>query len=168
MSRGPRNPTQGEGMADTGGQARPILQAGTCEVDLAWRELRTDGVRIAIGGRAFEIMEALVRQWTACHQGRADGPHLAGHDRRRKYALGACLGGAQGARHAARPAEDGIRPRLSPARSMDPALGRSRRHLAGSHIEIDSSQTAGSLPNVVVGLFGREASVRHLSDLLLV
>ena len=48
-------------MADTGGHARPILQAGTCEVDLARRELRTDGVPIAIGGRAFEIIEALVR-----------------------------------------------------------------------------------------------------------
>ena len=43
------------------GRARSIFEAGGCEVDLGQRELRTDGVPTPIGGRAFEIIEALVR-----------------------------------------------------------------------------------------------------------
>jgi non-specific serine/threonine protein kinase len=38
-----------------------VYQAGECEIDLARRELRTDGVPVPIGGRAFEIIEVLVR-----------------------------------------------------------------------------------------------------------
>ena len=43
-------------------QDRPaVYQAGECEIDLARRELRTHGVPVPIGGRAFEIIEVLVR-----------------------------------------------------------------------------------------------------------
>src|SRR6202034_3542720 len=38
-----------------------VYQAGECEIDLARRELRTRGVPVPIGGRAFEIIEVLVQ-----------------------------------------------------------------------------------------------------------
>ncbi|HUC64798.1 MAG TPA: winged helix-turn-helix domain-containing protein [Stellaceae bacterium] len=40
---------------------RPVYESGDWEVDLARRELRARGVPVAIGGRAFEIIEVLVR-----------------------------------------------------------------------------------------------------------
>ena len=39
----------------------PIFELGECAVDLGRRELRMRGVPVPIGGRAFEIVEALVR-----------------------------------------------------------------------------------------------------------
>jgi predicted ATPase/DNA-binding winged helix-turn-helix (wHTH) protein len=38
-----------------------IYRSGECEIDLARRELRTRGVAVPIGGRAFEIIETLVQ-----------------------------------------------------------------------------------------------------------
>src|SRR6204780_2071238 len=38
-----------------------VYQAGECEIDLARRELRTRGVPVPIGGRAFEIIDVLVQ-----------------------------------------------------------------------------------------------------------
>ncbi len=38
-----------------------VYESGDCEVDLARRELRARGVPVPIGGRAFEIVEVLVR-----------------------------------------------------------------------------------------------------------
>src|ERR1700704_6757033 len=44
------------------GQGRQLVyESGEWEVDLARRELRTRGVPVPIGGRAFEIIEVLVR-----------------------------------------------------------------------------------------------------------
>jgi predicted ATPase/DNA-binding winged helix-turn-helix (wHTH) protein len=40
---------------------RPIYQAGKWEIDLARRELRNGGDPVALGGRAFEIVEVLVQ-----------------------------------------------------------------------------------------------------------
>jgi predicted ATPase/DNA-binding winged helix-turn-helix (wHTH) protein len=40
---------------------RPVYGADECEVDLARRELRIRGVSVPVGGRAFEIIEALVQ-----------------------------------------------------------------------------------------------------------
>src|SRR5260370_10768555 len=40
---------------------RPVYESGEWEVDLARRELRTRGVPVPIGGRAFEIIGALVQ-----------------------------------------------------------------------------------------------------------
>src|SRR6516162_1916208 len=40
--------------------APPVYQFGELEVDLARRELRAAGAHIAVGGRAFEIIETLV------------------------------------------------------------------------------------------------------------
>jgi len=39
----------------------PVYESGEWEVDLARRELRARGIPVAIGGRAFEIIEVLVR-----------------------------------------------------------------------------------------------------------
>jgi predicted ATPase/DNA-binding winged helix-turn-helix (wHTH) protein len=40
---------------------RPVYEAGPWAVDLALRELRTNGIPVPIGGRAFEIIEVLVQ-----------------------------------------------------------------------------------------------------------
>jgi DNA-binding winged helix-turn-helix (wHTH) protein len=40
---------------------RPIYASGECEVDLVRRELRVRGYPVPIGGRAFDLMEVLVR-----------------------------------------------------------------------------------------------------------
>ena len=40
---------------------RLVYESGRWEVDLARRELRARGVPVPIGGRAFEIVEVLVR-----------------------------------------------------------------------------------------------------------
>src|SRR5271154_3933429 len=40
---------------------QPVYQTGEWEIDLARRELRARGVPVPIGGRAFEIIEVLVR-----------------------------------------------------------------------------------------------------------
>ena len=40
---------------------RPLHQAGTCEIDLARREIRVFGSPIRVGGRAFELIEVLAR-----------------------------------------------------------------------------------------------------------
>jgi predicted ATPase/DNA-binding winged helix-turn-helix (wHTH) protein len=38
-----------------------VYRSGACEIDLARRELRIDGVAAPVGGRAFEIIETLVQ-----------------------------------------------------------------------------------------------------------
>ena len=40
---------------------RPVYASGECEIDLARRELRILGSPVPIGGRAFEIIEALAQ-----------------------------------------------------------------------------------------------------------
>src|ERR1700724_3439244 len=40
---------------------RPVYESGQWEIDLARRELRARGVPVPVGGRAFEIIEVLVR-----------------------------------------------------------------------------------------------------------
>ena len=40
---------------------RPTYASGACEIDLACRELRVLGSPTPIGGRAFELLEALVQ-----------------------------------------------------------------------------------------------------------
>jgi DNA-binding winged helix-turn-helix (wHTH) protein len=42
-------------------ESRPVYASGECEVDLARRELRVLGASTPIGGRAFDILELLVR-----------------------------------------------------------------------------------------------------------
>lgn len=42
-------------------ESRPVYASDECEVDLARRELRVLGAAVPVGGRAFEIMELLVR-----------------------------------------------------------------------------------------------------------
>src|SRR3954454_3067154 len=43
------------------GNSRPIYSSGECEIDLARRELRVFGSPVPLGGRAFEIIEVLVK-----------------------------------------------------------------------------------------------------------
>ena len=38
---------------------RPVYASGECEIDLTRRELRVQGSPVPVGGRAFEIIEAL-------------------------------------------------------------------------------------------------------------
>src|ERR1700677_1794801 len=40
---------------------QPVYQTGEWEIDLGRRELRARGVSVPIGGRAFEIIQVLVR-----------------------------------------------------------------------------------------------------------
>src|SRR5271156_6221476 len=42
-------------------EGRHVYTSGDCEIDLARRELRILGSPVPIGGRAFEMIEALVR-----------------------------------------------------------------------------------------------------------
>jgi predicted ATPase/DNA-binding winged helix-turn-helix (wHTH) protein len=55
----PENSFSGLGMLTPGQPS--IFELGECAVDLGRRELRIRGVSVPIGGRAFEIIEALVR-----------------------------------------------------------------------------------------------------------
>src|ERR1700754_4013585 len=41
-------------------QRRPVYASGPWEIDLGQRELRLHGTPVPLGGRAFEIIEALV------------------------------------------------------------------------------------------------------------
>src|SRR5271156_343747 len=41
------------------GDVRPVYASGECEIDLARRELRVLGSPVPVGGRAFEVIEAL-------------------------------------------------------------------------------------------------------------
>jgi DNA-binding winged helix-turn-helix (wHTH) protein len=43
------------------GDGRSVYATGECEVDVARRELRVFGAPVPIGGRAFEIVEALAQ-----------------------------------------------------------------------------------------------------------
>src|SRR5580704_17718613 len=40
---------------------RPVYASGECEIDLARRELRVLGSPVAVGGRAFEVIEVLAQ-----------------------------------------------------------------------------------------------------------
>src|SRR5277367_4747414 len=40
---------------------RPVYASGECEIDLARRELRVLGSPVPVGGRAFEVIEALAQ-----------------------------------------------------------------------------------------------------------
>src|ERR1700688_5079171 len=54
-----RNPKPGSRVRAQGRQL--IYESGKWEIDLVRRELRTRGVPVPIGGRAFEIIEVLVQ-----------------------------------------------------------------------------------------------------------
>ena len=153
-------------MADAG-HARLIFEAGGCEVDLGRRELRSDGVPTAIGGRAFEIIEALVR---------ADGQLVTKDELMDRVWPGAIVGDntlqvhisavrkALGARRGMLKTESGRGYRL-----LGPWTHRSaaRADVAlDSTPEMASWQTGGNLPNVLASLCGRAASAQRVSDLL--
>jgi non-specific serine/threonine protein kinase len=157
---------QAERMADAG-HARLIFEAGGCEVDLGRRELRSDGVPTAIGGRAFEIIEALVR---------ADGQLVTKDELMDRVWPGAIVGDNTLQVHIS-----AVRKALGPRRGMlKTESGRgyrllgpwTHRSVARADVARDSTpemaswQTGGNLPNVVAGLYGRAASAQRVSDLL--
>jgi predicted ATPase/DNA-binding winged helix-turn-helix (wHTH) protein len=150
-----------------GENVRPVYASGGCEVDLARRELRTDGVPTAIGGRAFEIIEALVR---------ADGQLVTKDQLMERVWPGAIVGDNTLQVHIS-----AVRRALGARRSMlKTESGRGYRLLGGwarlsvgePDILVDpmpapeDRQSGGNLPNVVVDLVGRAESARRLSDLL--
>jgi predicted ATPase/DNA-binding winged helix-turn-helix (wHTH) protein len=150
-------------------QDRPaVYQAGECEIDLARRELRTHGVPVPIGGRAFEIIEVLVR---------ASGGLVTKNDLMDRVWPGTIIGDNTLQVHIS-----ALRKALGPYRAMlKTESGRGYRllqnwavrHLdeAVSSVVPEPSQeyrrpAATNFPVIVTRLIGRSAAAQRLRDLV--
>jgi predicted ATPase/DNA-binding winged helix-turn-helix (wHTH) protein len=147
-----------------------VYEAGEWEIDLALRELRAKGLPVPIGGRAFEILEALVqsagavvgkddlmaRVWPgAVIEENTLQVHISavrkalGPDRgmlQTASGRGYRLLGTWQSRHDRRPA-DRAAPPPAPAQAAGPS-------------------GPGNLPVAVSALIGRASAAQHLQDLL--
>ena len=96
-----------------------VYEAGSLEIDTGRRELRARGVPVPIGGRAFEIIEALARSGgELVTKRRAHGAGIAGRHRRGKHAPGSYFGDPQSVRSGSDHVEDGLGSWLSLARPL--------------------------------------------------
>src|SRR6516225_3749686 len=103
-----------------------IIEFGRFSILPYRRQLLAEGRPIRLGGRAFDLLLALLEAPRGCgRQGRAVAPDLAGPDRRGKPAAERDFGSAQGLRSGPRPDPDGCRARL-PIRWRDPRSLRGR------------------------------------------
>ena len=102
---------------------RLVYESGEWEVDLARRELRTRGVPVPIGGRAFEIIEVLVQ---------SAGELVTKNDLMARVWPGVIVEDntlsftyldLQGSRFGSGNIEDGVRSGLSSARCVDIPAG---------------------------------------------
>jgi predicted ATPase/DNA-binding winged helix-turn-helix (wHTH) protein len=148
--------------------AQLVYEAGSLAIDAGRRELRARGVLIPIGGRAFEIIETLVRSagelvtkdelmgrvWPGAIVGEAT---IQVHISAIRKALGpdrAILKTTSGrgyrllGRWTARPRDAREAP-------VDPAPGR-----------VPAAPVQGNLPIAASELIGRDAALRHVRDLI--
>ena len=104
-------------------EALAIVEFGRFRMLPHRRELLADGQPIKLGGRAFDVLMALIEaRGAVVEQGRADGARLAGPGRRRERPAGPDFGVAHGFRCGARADPDGLRTRL-PVHRRDPHPG---------------------------------------------
>jgi predicted ATPase/DNA-binding winged helix-turn-helix (wHTH) protein len=151
-------------------QGRQLVYAsGEWEVDLARRELRARGVPVPIGGRAFEIIEALVQS--------------AGELVTKTELMGRVWPGAIVEDNTLQFHISAIRKALGPDRGiLKTASGRGYRLLgawtlrpestsSGDSIDLEptrsrAEQLQNNLPAATSDLVGRTVAVQHLRDLL--
>ena len=138
---------------------RPIYEFGPWEIDLARRELRAHRVPVPIGGRAFEIIEALVE---------SAGEFVSKDDLMSRVWSGAIV--EESALHVHISA---VRKALGPDRGMlKTAYGRGYRLLGGWTVRRDSPSTApveletvpSPVPTFVTNI--PVATAEHLQELL--
>ncbi len=138
--------------------------AGDCEIDLARRELRNRGVPVPIGGRAFEIIEVLVR---------SAGDLVTKDDLMDRIWPGAIIGDNTLQVHIS-----AVRKALGPYRSLlKTESGRGYRLLQNwtvRHQEAAIAEplretrepAASNFPVTVTSLIGRSATAQRLRDLI--
>jgi predicted ATPase/DNA-binding winged helix-turn-helix (wHTH) protein len=147
---------------------RPVYEFGPWEIDLARRELRAHMVPVPIGGRAFEIIEALVE---------SAGEFVTKDDLMRRVWPGAIV--EESVLHVHISA---VRKALGPDRGMlKTAYGRGYRLLGGWTVRRESPSTAPveletvpspvptfvtNIPVATPELIGRKTAAQHLRELL--
>jgi predicted ATPase/DNA-binding winged helix-turn-helix (wHTH) protein len=162
-------------MAETG-HAPSIYEEAGCEVDLGRRELRTNGVANPIGGRAFEIIEALVRSagqlvtkeelMDRVWPGAVVGDNtLQVHISALRKALGAQRGMLRTESGRGYRLVGTWTPRLTDAVNL-PAPVALERLAAQPPTQPPMQPPTGNLPPAMGGLYGRAESLERLRDLL--
>jgi predicted ATPase/DNA-binding winged helix-turn-helix (wHTH) protein len=147
---------------------RPVYEFGPWEIDLTRRELRAHRVPVPIGGRAFELIEALVE---------SAGEVVTKDDLMRRVWSGAIV--EESALHVHISA---VRKALGPDRGMlKTAFGRGYRLLGAWTIRRESPSNAPgelepvppavptfvtNLPMVIPELIGRQTAAQHVRELL--
>jgi predicted ATPase/DNA-binding winged helix-turn-helix (wHTH) protein len=147
---------------------RPVYEFGPWEIDLARRELRAHGVPVPVGGRAFEVIEALVE---------SAGEFVTKDDLMSRVWSGAIV--EESVLHVHISA---VRKALGPDRGMlKTAYGRGYRLLGGWTVRRESPSpppaeletVPSSVPTFVTNfpvappdLIGRETAAEHLRELL--
>jgi predicted ATPase/DNA-binding winged helix-turn-helix (wHTH) protein len=145
---------------------RPVYEFGPWEIDLTRRELRAHRVPVPIGGRAFEIIEALVE---------SDGEFVTKDDLMSRVWSGAIV--EESALHVHISA---VRKALGPDRGMlKTAYGRGYRLLGGWTVRRESPSTAlaeletvpsavptfvTNIPMVMPELIGRQTAAQHVRE----
>jgi predicted ATPase/DNA-binding winged helix-turn-helix (wHTH) protein len=147
---------------------RPVYASGECEIDLARRELRVLGSAVPVGGRAFEIIEALAQ---------SAGELVTKDDLMNRIWPGAIVMDSTLHVHAA-----AVRKALGPYRSLLKTESRRgyrllgdwtvRRHDAAKppvgpqRMRVTGEAPATNFPASVTRLVGRSAAVQKLHDLV--
>ena len=147
---------------------RPVYEFGPWEIDLTRRELRAHRVPVPIGGRAFEVIEALIE---------SAGEVVTKDDLMRRVWSGAIV--EESVLHVHISA---VRKAFGPDRGMlKTAFGRGYRLLGGWTIRRESPSTApvaletvplqvptfvANIPVASPDLIGRETAAQHLRELL--
>jgi len=149
-------------------QAQLVYEAGSLEIDADRRELRARGVLVPIGGRAFEIIEALARS--------------AGELVTKDELIGRVWPGAIVEESTLQVHISAIRKALGPDRTMlKTASGRGYRLLGRwttrerdvregpvdlAPMRVPAEPVQGNLPMALSDLIGRAAALQHVRDLI--
>jgi predicted ATPase/DNA-binding winged helix-turn-helix (wHTH) protein len=147
---------------------RPVYASGECEIDLARREIRVLGSPVPVGGRAFEIIEALAR---------SAGELVTKDDLMNRIWPGAIVMDSTLHVHAA-----AVRKALGPYRGLLKTESRrgyrllgqwtiQRQHPAKPPVGLQQKPVTGeapptNFPATVTPLIGRTAAVQRLLDLI--
>jgi predicted ATPase/DNA-binding winged helix-turn-helix (wHTH) protein len=154
--------------AEVPAEARFVYEAGTLEIDPGRRELRARGVTVPIGGRAFEIIEALVES--------------AGQLVTKDDLMGRVWPGAIVEENTLQVHISAIRKALGPDRAvLKTASGRGYRLLGRwtarqqdasadpvdvAPARVPAQPAKSNLPTAASDLIGRATAVQHLRDLM--
>ena len=147
---------------------RPVYASGECEIDLARRELRVLGSPVPVGGRAFEIIEALAK---------SAGELVTKDDLMNRVWPGAIVMDSTLHVHAA-----AVRKALGPYRGLLKTESRRgyrllgdwtirRQHAAKPPVGLQKKRVSGEVPATnfpatVTRLIGRSAALQRLHDLV--